>query len=91
MPDMLWLFFVAMVAFIAGWAMCGRLSRRKDGCTVDDWQACRAAMCQQCEYKTTVIAREADIAALREDISRLSHRNSTLWGYVKKMKQRMAA
>lgn len=91
MNDLLWFWFVAIVALISGYALCGRLSRRKAGCTVDDWQECRAAMCSQCEYKSLVAVREADIAALREDISRLSNRNLTLWGYVKRLKQQRAA
>ena len=58
--------------------------RKQETCSVDDWTACRQAMCSECQYPARLKAAEADLAALEEDRARLIKSNRSLFGQAKK-------
>ena len=67
------------------WTMLKRLlPQKQETCSVDDWTACRQAMCSECQYPARLKAAEADLAALEEDRARLIKSNRSLFGQAKK-------
>lgn len=60
------------------------LPTKQPQCSVDDWVACRQAMCAECQYPARLKAAEADLAALEEDRARLIRSNRSLFGQAKK-------
>jgi len=67
------------------WTMLKRLfPQKQETCSVDDWTACRQAMCSECQYPARLKAAEADMAALEEDRARLIKSNRSLFGQAKK-------
>lgn len=59
-------------------------AQKQETCSVDDWTACRQAMCSECQYPARLKAAEADMAALEEDRARLIKSNRSLFGQAKK-------
>ena len=59
-------------------------AQKQETCSVDDWTACRQAMCSECQYTARLKAAEADLAALEEDRARLIKSNRSLFGQAKK-------
>ena len=59
-------------------------AQKQETCSVDDWTACRQAMCSECQYPARLKAAEADLAALEEDRARLIKSNCSLFGQAKK-------
>jgi hypothetical protein len=67
------------------WTMLKRLfPQKQETCSLDDWTACRQAMCSECQYPARLKAAEADLAALEEDRARLIKSNRSLFGQAKK-------
>jgi hypothetical protein len=67
------------------WTMLKRLfPQKQETCSVDDWTACRQAMCSECQYPARLKAAEADLAAIEEDRARLIKSNRSLFGQAKK-------
>ena len=67
------------------WTMLRRLfPQKQETCSLDDWTACRQAMCSECQYPARLKAAEADLAALEEDRARLIKSNRSLFGQAKK-------
>lgn len=67
------------------WTMLKRLfPQKQETCSVDDWTACRQAMCSECQYPARLKAAEADLSALEEDRARLIKSNRSLFGQAKK-------
>ena len=62
-------------------------AQKQETCSVDDWTACRQAMCSECQYPARLKAAEADLAALEEDRARLIKSNRSLFGQAKKYRQ----
>lgn len=59
-------------------------AQKQETCSLDDWTACRQAMCSECQYPARLKAAEADLAALEEDRARLIKSNRSLFGQAKK-------
>ena len=67
------------------WTILRRLfPQKQETCSLDDWTACRQAMCSECQYPARLKAAEADLAALEEDRARLIKSNRSLFGQAKK-------
>jgi len=59
-------------------------AQKQETCSLDDWTACRQAMCSECQYPARLKAAEADLKAIEEDRARLIKRNRSLFGQAKK-------
>lgn len=67
------------------WTILRRLfPQKQETCSLDEWTACRQAMCASCQYPQLLQAAEADLKAIEEDRARLIRRNRSLFGQAKK-------
>lgn len=79
MNDILWLVFVSVVSFISGWGLHGRIGKQQ-GCTIDNYQECKAAFCQGCELSGRLERAEADLKATKERLDTMRRSRNALSG-----------